>query len=239
MRLKKSDRVGMIVAGNIETASVFNYYGINFYSKGNQTLEDACIDGNIPMVTLLEDLSHAAELNKCSPDFIHMNMTGLSTYILLKHHRFAERKLVFIKHTLEKIISEYESERAILQPVKNAFEKLSLYLKTHMGYEETILFPFIAKMEKDKTFSSSGYRAMTQPIALMKEECVREVEKVKVLANVSRNYTIMRSNENIYLITYNVMMELENDLKIHMHLENNILFPKALDFARHINMNLN
>jgi len=103
MKLNKSDIVGMIVVENILTASLFNYYGINFYSKGNRTLEEVCIDANISIVSLLDDLSQVDEAVPGSPDFRQMSTKELTTYIG-KNYRNAERKLTFINHTLTRIM---------------------------------------------------------------------------------------------------------------------------------------
>lgn len=234
MNIKKSDTVGMTVATRIETANVFNYYGINFYSKGNRTLEEVCIEENVPIISLFEDLCQIQSSQTSSRNFLEMNAKELIAYIVRTHHRFTERKLVFIKHTLENMMIHHEWEGTFLERTKKAFEELSVYLTVHMNHEELIVFPIIVKMTGSKTITPSEYRAIAQPIAAMRADHELELEKLKKLGASTQRSIIEKKNDHAYTICYNAMMELENDLKIHMHLENNVLFPKAIDFAQRI-----
>lgn len=230
-RLRKSDKIGLIVAADIETASVFNSYGIDFYSKGNRTLEESCIDENVPIVSLLDDLSRVVEVKQSTRDFLHMNVKDLAQYILRKHHRFTEGRLIFIKHALKSLFNEYEDEADILTPVKNAFEELSLQLTVQMNYEEFLIFPSLEKIgRRNKPCSTVEYRKIIQHLTYMKNESLRDVEKLMLLREVTHRYTAKGRDETLYEIAYGAMKELENDLRIHMHLENNVLFPKVFDY---------
>src|SRR5687768_163416 len=104
MNFRKSDTIGFIVKNNLQAASIFNYYGIDFYSRGARTLEHACIEENVSMPSILEELYELKEGDGGVPDFASMNMIALSTYILRTHHKFTERKLVFIKKNLDRLI---------------------------------------------------------------------------------------------------------------------------------------
>lgn len=222
----------MIVAADISTASVFNYYGIDFYSKGDRTLEESCINENVPIVSLLDDLSKASESKQSTRDFLGMNVKDLAHYILRKHHRFTEGRLIFIKHALASLLNEYKDEGDILTPVKNVFEDLSLQLTVQMNYEEFLIFPALEKIEKKhKQCSMLEYRKILQHIEYMKKEVSRDVEKLMLLRDVTHRYTAKGRDETLYEIAYSAMKELENDLKIHIHLENNVLFPKVYDYC--------
>lgn len=234
MKFTKSDTVGLIVASNIETATVFNSHGINFYSRGDRTLEEACIEDNVPIVTLFDDLYDIVTTHPASPNFRDMNLKALVAYIIRTHHRYTERKLVFIKHTMENLISQYEEADPALYDVKKAFEDLSVHLTVHMNHEEFIVFPIIVKLAKSKTLTATEYRAIAQPIASMKTDHQHELEKLKGLVAKTQRYAKRNYTDYAYTIGRNAMVEFENDLKIHMHLENNILFPKAIDFAQRI-----
>ena len=222
----------MIVAEDISTASVFNYYGIDFYSKGDRTLEESCINENVPIVSLLDDLSRATESKQNTRDFLKMTVKDLTHYILRKHHRFTERRLIFIKHALSSILNEYKDEGDILIPVKNVFEELSLQLTVQMNYEEFLIFPAMEKIEKKKKQCSTlEYRKVLQHVEYMKKEVSRDIEKLMLLRDVTHRYTAKGRDETLYGIAYSAMKELENDLKIHIHLENNVLFPRVYDYG--------
>jgi regulator of cell morphogenesis and NO signaling len=231
-RLRKSDKIGLIVAADIETASVFNYYGIDFYSKGNRTLEEACINENVPIVSLLDDLSRVVEPKQSSHDFLRLNVKDLVHYILRRHHRFTEGRLIFIKHALTSILNEYEDEGDILRPVKNVFEDLSLQLTVQMNYEEFLIFPALEKIERrNKPCPAIEYRKVIQHLTYMKDESSRDVVKLMLLREATHRYTAKGRDETLYEIAYSAMKELENDLRIHMHLENNVLFPKVFNYC--------
>jgi regulator of cell morphogenesis and NO signaling len=228
-KLTKSDKIGMIVAADINTAAIFNYYEIDFYSKGNRTLEESCIDGNVPIVPLLDDLSKTVVQEKRGRNFLRMSVKDLAHYILQNHHRYAENRLIFIKHALTNILKEYDDERQILNPVKKAFEDLSLQLTVQMSYEEFLIFPSLEKIGKKNRFNSiTAGRTVVDHIEYMKGESSRQLEKLIMLRAVSEGYTAKGRDETLYEIAYSAMKELESDLKIHMHLENNILFPKVI-----------
>jgi regulator of cell morphogenesis and NO signaling len=234
-KVRKSDKIGMIVAADIEAASVFSDYGIDFYSKGNRTLEETCINENVPIVSLLDDLSRVADLVQPRHDFLLMNIRNLSHHILRKHHRFTEGRLIFIKHALHAMFNEFGDEGNILMPVKNVFEDLSLQLTVQMNYEEFIIFPSLEKIARsNKRCSMAEYRKIQQHIAYMKDESSRDIEKFKLLKEATHHYAARGKDETLYEIAYGAMKELENDLKIHMHLENNILFPKVLEYCPEI-----
>lgn len=232
MKLTKSDTVAKIVTTNIESASIFNEYGINFYSKGNMTLEEACNDGKVPITSLVEDLSQLEAISTRPKHFAEMSTKRLSDLILLRHHRFAEKKLIFIKHTLAKTIHTNESEQANLQLIKNAFEKLSEYLVAHMQYQEEIVFPVITMMGGQKAISPSSFMILIKPLGSLGREIEKELENLRIVVRAARNGCIKPENRSIYATINDATMVLENDLKVHMHLENNILFPKVLDLAQ-------
>jgi regulator of cell morphogenesis and NO signaling len=160
-----------------------------------------------------------------------MNVKDLAQYIVQKHHRFTEGRLIFIKHALKSLSSEYEDEGDILTPVKNAFEELSLQLTVQMNYEEFLIFPSLEKIgRRNKPCSMVEYRTIIKHIAYMKDESSRDVEKLMLLGEATHCYTAKGRDETLYEIAYSAMKELENDLRIHMHLENNVLFPKVFDY---------
>src|SRR5690242_10760137 len=127
MNVKKTDTVGFVVTQNIGAASIFNSYGIDYYAHGSRTLEEACIEENVPIVNLFEELWELG-----TPDmkfeFAGMDMIQLSTYILRNHHKFAERKVTFIKHSLNNLVSLFGEEQPNLLRIKKEFDALSLYL---------------------------------------------------------------------------------------------------------------
>jgi regulator of cell morphogenesis and NO signaling len=146
--------------------------------------------------------------------------------------------VTFIKHTLERLQRESPSTYNIAM-VKEIFDDLSLYLTVHMNHEEFVIFPFIQKMVKTKSIRFSKLRGLEHPIAAMKGDHRREVSIMRRLSRVTNNYLVPKKSDYALGIAYGAMKELEEDLKVHMHLENNILFPKAVGFAATLTKNQN
>jgi regulator of cell morphogenesis and NO signaling len=229
MNFRKTDTIGFIVARNLQAASVFNSYDIDFYSQGNRTLQDACVEDNLSTAMVMEELF---DLKEHDPDFNTMDIVALSTYILRTHHKFTERKLVFIKHTIDRLIRIHGEEHEGLREIRKTFEELSVYLTVHMKHEEFIVFPFIQKMFRSAGKNDFVFRAIESPISSMIADHDYEVSTLRKLARLTDHYTVTRKADYSEKITYGAMKELDEDLKMHMHLENNILFPRATDFAR-------
>jgi regulator of cell morphogenesis and NO signaling len=234
MNINKSDSIGYIVTNNYNAASVFNHYGIDYYSQGNRTLEEACIQDNVPMPNLIEDLWELHDQSGSTPDFANMNVMALSIYILRTHHKFTENKMVFIRHTMNRLIGHYGEDFSNFALLRKTFEDLSVYLTVHMKHEEFIVFPFIQKMFKSRRVRLSIRQTIEGPISSMKDDHNYEVSNLKILAALTDNFSCPSNADYTLKLTYSTLKDLVEDLKVHMHLENNILFPKALDFAHSI-----
>ncbi|HYG04736.1 MAG TPA: DUF542 domain-containing protein [Chryseosolibacter sp.] len=239
MKVLKSECLSSIVTANLNAASVFNYYGIDFYSRGTRTLEHACIDENVPITNILEELWDLKSRRDTVPDFTHMSMSKLSSHILQTHHKFTEKKLVFIKHTIERLVGMHGEDFPNLPQIKKTFEDLSVYLTVHMRHEEFVVFPYIQKTLRNPSASRSMLRTIHGPINSMEKDHDHEVTLLKMLATLTSNFTPQPNADFAVKTTYSSMKELVEDLKIHIHLENNILFPKALNLIRVLEKNLN
>jgi regulator of cell morphogenesis and NO signaling len=230
MNVSKTDAIGFIVAQNIDAAAIFNTYGIDYYAHGSRTLEEACIEENVPIVNLLEELFglHRAHAGH---NFANMDLVHLSTYILRNHHKFAEQKVTFIKHSLNTLVALFGEDHPDLSLIKNAFDELSLYLTVHMKYEEFVVFPYIQKMARGRSHHLNTLQTIERPILSMKEDHDHEVLALKTIAELIKHYHAGKTSDYAIATAFNAIRELEEDLKIHMHLENNLLFPKAIKFA--------
>ena len=231
MNVRKTDTVGFIVTQNTDAATVFNIYGIDYYVNGEMTLEDACIENNIPIVNVFEDL-WVLQNPETEHNFAEMDIVRLSTYILRHHHKFTEKKVTFIKHSLSKLVGLFGEGYPDLLEIRKAFDALSLYLTVHMKHEEFIVFPYIHKLARDRGHRVNTFQAIERPISAMKEDHDYEVLALKKIGALTNNYRAPGKSDYAIAVTFAAMKELEEDLKMHMHLENNLLFPKAINFAR-------
>ena len=226
-------QIGQFVADDYRTAAVFNSYGIDFCCKGHRTIEEVCDKKGIDSNELINSLDIV--LTKASTqtiDYKSWPIDLLVDYIEKKHHRYVEEKIPVIAQFLNKLCRVHGERHPELLEINELFLGSASELAAHMKKEELILFPFIKKMEKAKLERSSvqspQFGTVEYPISTMMEEHDNEGERFRKIATLSNNYTPPVDACNTYKVTFSMLKEFENDLHLHIHLENNILFPEAI-----------
>lgn len=225
--------IGEFVAHDYRTASVFSKYGIDFCCRGHRTVAEVCEKKSLNQTKLLDEL--AAVMIAANPnavDFSAWPLDLLVDYIEKKHHRYVEGKIPVILQYLDKLCKTHGEEHPELIEIQSLFQGCSDELTKHLKKEELILFPFIQKLEK--AISSGGrletpnFDTVENPIDMMKDEHEHEGERFRRIATLSNNYTPPATACNTYRVTFAMLQDFEQDLHQHIHLENNILFPRAV-----------
>lgn len=234
MNAKKTDTVACIVTKDLRAAEIFNNYSIDFCFHGRRTVEDLCIEKKISIADIMEELWELDTNNSTSPDFTQMEIDRLTTYIMSTHHKYTEKKLVFIRNCLDRLIREHGTRHPALALLQKTFDDLSVRLFLHMNQEEFIVFPYIKKMVRKRNASSPIFQTVETPITNMMRDHRQEGISFKRIDDLTLHYTIPKNGDYSYKVTYSALKELEEDLRIHIHLENNILFPKAIDFEKQL-----
>lgn len=232
MNITKETLIGELVATDYRAASVFKQNGIDFCCNGNRTLEEACSNKNIAteqvINSLLEVTSQKADTGV---DFNSWPLDLLADYIEKKHHRYVEAKIPEIIPYLDKIVQVHGGHHPELLEVQQLFRESAGELSAHMKKEELILFPLIRKMIKNANAGNNAEIIMgsvTSPIQRMMEEHETEGDRFRKISELTNNYTTPADGCNTYRVTLALLKEFEDDLHLHIHLENNILFPKAI-----------
>ena len=166
-------------------------------------------------------------------DFKSWDMDLLADYIEKKHHRYVEEKSLEIKPMLAKICEVHGDSHPELLEIQAEFAASIGELTAHMKREELLLFPYIRKLFTSKKGKDNKPKAMfgsvANPISQMKDEHNEEGERYRKISKLSKEYTPPADACNTYSVTFALLKEFEEDLHLHIHLENNILFPKALE----------
>lgn len=226
-------QIGQFVAEDFRTAAIFNTYGIDFCCKGDRTLEEVSTKHGIDPNVLLDKL-HAVLNSKTDQtiDYKSWPLDLLAEYIEKKHHRYVEEKTPILRQFLDKLCKVHGQRHPELLEINDLFLGCSGELASHMKKEELILFPFIKKMVKATLENSSvqvpPFGTVENPIAMMMQEHDNEGERFRKIAELTNNYTPPADACNTYRVTFAMLNEFEQDLHLHIHLENNILFPKAV-----------
>lgn len=235
MEIQKNQNIGELVAQDYRAASVFKKYGIDFCCQGNRTIDDASNAKEIDVDIILKDLNEVANANASNTtgiDFKTWPLDLLADYIEKTHHRYVEDKTPQIIPYLDKICEVHGEKHPELYQIKDLFQKVVENLAQHMKKEELLLFPFIRKMEKAKRsgelLQKLNFDSIKNLVNEMEDEHFAEGDRFRDIERLSSNYTPPEDACNTYRVTFAMLKEFEEDLHLHIHLENNILFPKSI-----------
>ncbi|MBK7128686.1 MAG: iron-sulfur cluster repair di-iron protein [Crocinitomicaceae bacterium] len=229
--------VGSFVAKDYRTASIFQKYGIDFCCKGGKTIDEVCTTKNIDSTKLLQELSQVSvQAQGDGVDFRSWPLDLLADYIEKKHHRYIEESTPTIRQFLDKLCKVHGGNHPELFDINQEFTLSSGVLAQHMKKEELILFPFVRNMVESKKngtpLSQPGFGTIENPIHMMEAEHDMEGERFRTIAQLTNNYTPPADGCTTYRVAFAMLKEFENDLHMHIHLENNILFPQAIELEK-------
>lgn len=239
MNITVEKMVGELVAEDYRTAEVFANYGIDFCCKGNRSIGDVCETSNIETDKLLDMLNEVVKKQDAqSIDYKTWPMDLLADYIEKKHHRYVEEKIPVIRQYLAKICQVHGNHHPELFEVEKHFNDSAGELAKHMKKEELILFPFIRKMVKaqmsGEQLEQPNFGTVENPVEMMKHEHETEGERFARISEITNRYTPPADACNTYMVTFALLKEFEEDLHLHIHLENNILFPRAIELEKEL-----
>ena len=229
--------IGEYVAKDFRTAAIFSKYGIDFCCRGNRTIEEATEKKDTDTKVIMEQINAVlATNNNNTIDFNSWPIDLLVDYIEKTHHRYVEEKTQVLLPFLNKLCKVHGANHPELFEINELFIGCSGELAQHMKKEELILFPFIKKMVKatlsDELITQPHFGTVENPIAIMMHEHDAEGERFRKIDQLTNNYTPGPDACNTYRVPYAMLQEFEQDLHKHIHLENNILFPKAAKLER-------
>ena len=166
----------------------------------------------------------------------NLTLGELCSYIVKRHHAYVRENIPFLKKNLEEICQVHGEQHPELFEIKELFFGFVRDFTVHIQKEEIMLFPFIHGLESAKNENSplpkSPFRSISDPIVMMIEEHQNEDQRFNKISELSKNYHIPEDACTTYEVTLNKLKDFENDLHIHIQLENNILFPKAIELIK-------
>jgi regulator of cell morphogenesis and NO signaling len=229
--------IGSLVADNFRTVSVFHKYGIDFCCGGGKSLQHVCESKGLNVTEITAEIEQAMTLDRTEIDKLHQfGLRDLANYIELKHHKYVEENTPLLQQFLEKLVRVHGSRHEELLQIKTIFDNLARELAGHMRKEELILFPFIRNMEASikngNPVPHAGFGSVENPISMMEHEHEHAGNDLEAIQKLTNDFTPPEDTCNTYRITFEKLREFRDDLMIHIHLENNILFPRAIEMER-------
>lgn len=229
--------LGEIVAIYPATRKVFDEFNLDYCCGGKQEVLQAALDNNVSIELLKERLNQALNeahiTNSQQQNFVNESMTTLVNYIEEKHHAFMKEKLPYDSMLLEKLENVHKEKYSdFLVPLKKTFTTLKNELEQHLWIEENTLFPYLRELDDYLTGKSSKRCLpefnLSQMIEQMEKEHNNAGDALKIMRELTNNYTLPEEFCQTFVVVYNDLQAIEDDLHQHVHLENTVLFPKAL-----------
>jgi regulator of cell morphogenesis and NO signaling len=220
--------LSQIVTENYQAAYVFEKYGLDFCCKGKRQLKDACEEKQISIDSLLNEINIVLSAKPIGPDFNNMSLMELTGYVVRVHHTYVKKNAHKILAYVTKVAAKHGDRFPYMIEVCKLFSEVQEEMMQHMFKEEKILFPRISQLElPDKPSTSIDF--LQAPIDVMEHEHDHAgslMQQIRVLTN---NYQAANDACTTHRLTFTALKDFEEDLHQHVHLENNILFPKAIE----------
>jgi regulator of cell morphogenesis and NO signaling len=234
--INKTKTVGEFAVELPGATRIFEKLGIDYCCGGTKSLHEACSSAGVTEESVIALLKSAEKLGAEGDETRQWRTSPLSeltNYIVNKHHTFVRAELLRLKELLAKVCSMHSTHHPELFQIRDIFFRLQADLTDHMLKEEKILFPYIEKLEKDvgrgEASTKPSFGTMRNPVRMMMQEHDEADQALRMLRRVSSNYRAPTDGCNSFRMLYQALEEFERDLHQHIHLENNILFPRAAD----------
>jgi len=224
--------VAEIVTNNIKTADIFKRNGIDFCCGGNVLVGEICKKKNVDFEQLKTDLNNIGAELPTGHDYNSWDLDFLADYIINTHHKYVTEANNMIIQYSDKVAKVHGHHYTEVVKINQLFHAIAEELTMHMHKEEMILFPFIKQIavaKKSNTpLDTPPFGTIQNPINMMEAEHDDAGDIIKEIAELSNNFTPPAEACNTFKALYAKLKEYQDDLFQHIHLENNILFPKAI-----------
>jgi regulator of cell morphogenesis and NO signaling len=221
-----------LVTDNIRSAIVFEEFGLDFCCRGNRTLKEACTEKNIDAEKVLTHLNNLTDNGNGHQQANDWSLDFLVDYIMNNHHNYVRRMIPIITLHADKVASVHGKNHPETIKIADLFLAVREELEMHMMKEERILFPQIKQMvltqNENGHFFPPPFGTIQNPIRMMEYEHTSAGDALYQIRDLSNNYVHPDDACNTFKALYSELKEFEEDLHKHIHLENNILFPKSI-----------
>ena len=224
---------------NTAATRVFEKLGIDYCCGGNKSLEDACRASDLSVDQVIDSLEMAEEaayVTQKDSNWQIEPLADLITHIKNTHHKFTREEMARLVPLLEKVCSVHGKNHPELQQVRASFQSLVQELTTHMMKEERVLFPYIVRMEEaviqKEAILPPPFGSVQNPVSMMEHEHDSAGNALRAMRAASCGYTTPGDACISYRTLYKALADFEADLHQHIHLENNILFPRAITMEK-------
>jgi len=236
MELIKDKTLAQIVSLKPSAAAVFEKHDLDFCCKGKRTLKEACLPDEAKLRQVEQELDQVFAADGMVPDdqhFDRMDLGELTEYIVAKHHHYVKESSKLLYAHLEKVSGKHGDRHPELNKIFKLFSEVKEEMDQHMFKEEQILFPRIGEIQEalkaENIHWMPDQHYLRVPIGVMEEEHDHAGNLLHEIKTLTNNYNPPADACTTYRLCFNELKEFELDLHQHVHLENNILFPRAVE----------
>jgi|SRR5581483_11326293 len=222
-----------------QATRIFEKLGIDYCCGGNKSLDEACAASNLSVDQVLDSLEmaeQAARADQKERDWQVEPLAEVIAHINSTHHKYTREEIARLRPLLDKVYSVHGKNHSELEQVRASFQGLAQELTTHMMKEEMVLFPYIVRMEEaviqKEPVLPPPFGSVENPVAMMMHEHDAAGEALRTMRQASAGYTPPGDACISYQTLCKALADFEADLHQHIHLENNILFPRAVAMER-------
>ncbi len=243
----KEQTLAEIVTRHPMASAVFERHKLDYCCRGKRTLQDACENDPLLLNTVTTEVERVTRLEgglSTYPEFDHLSLEELVQYIIGKHHHYVRSAMPLLDAHLRKVAGKHGERHPELHRIQHLFAQVKDDMDQHMFKEERILFPRILEIERAAQSASMHWipdrHYITAPIHVMEAEHDEAGTALAEIHQLSSAYTPPDDACTTYRLVFEELKAFEQDLHQHVHLENNLLFPKAVALQQTIGtINLN
>lgn len=232
--------VSEIVRDDYRTSDVFKKYGINYCCSGQTTLLEACTTREVDYNKIVGELKEATRNIHISNalQFSQWRLDFLIDYIVNVHHAYQKMSLSSLEADLISLADSHKKKHPELEKIVQQFLKLSVIILPHNRHEEEIIFPYIKQIEnthrRKETYGNLFVRTLRKPLSHIENEHEEISNILREIQTLTHNYTCPAHACAKHQVIYKKLREFHEDMMQHKHLENNILFPRAIELEKEL-----
>ena len=217
---------------------VFERLGIDYCCGGDKSLEEACVAAKLSLQQVRDALDEAATQSCAGAgrDWQREPLSELIAHITATHHRYVREEIARLGPLFEEVCGVHGKNHLELLRIRAVFRGLAQELTQHLMKEEMVLFPYVLRMEEavieGEPVLPAPFGSVANPVVMMEREHDGAGEALRAMRAASSGYSAPDGACTSYRALYRALSEFEADLHQHIHLENNILFPRAIAMER-------
>lgn len=223
-----ASRLGDLVTASPDLARVLERHGLDYCCGGGRTLGDACAERDLDVEAVVADLAARMPTDAPPPAWAGLPPGALTDHLEAVHHRPLDDELPRLSALLEKIEGVHGGRHPELVEVRRVYEQVRTDLEPHLRKEEQVLFPMVRELDAASGPVAFHCGTLRNPISVMLSEHDRVGELLDVLRALTDDFTVPADGCASYEAAYRGLAWLDADTRLHVHKENNVLFPAVV-----------